>query len=94
MSTTSSTSRPGRSFIALLLIFVGLGASVFIQGATEVRLGLDLRGGTSVILQPRISAGQEGKVTNESIDQAVTSIRQRVNSLGVDESEVKSLARE
>ena len=88
MSTTSSTSRPGRSFIALLLIFVGLGASVFIQGATEVRLGLDLRGGTSVILQPRISAGQEGKVTNESIDQAVTIIRQRVNSLGVAESEV------
>ena len=88
MSTTSSTSRPGRSFIALLLIFIALGASVFIQGATEVRLGLDLRGGTSVILQPRISAGQEGKVTNESIDQAVTIIRQRVNSLGVAESEV------
>ena len=88
MSTTSYTSRPGRSFIALLLIFIALGASVFIQGATEVRLGLDLRGGTSVILQPRISAGQEGKVTNESIDQAVTIIRQRVNSLGVAESEV------
>ena len=88
MSTTSYTSRPGRSFIALLLIFIALGASVFIQGATEVRLGLDLRGGPSVILQPRISAGQEGKVTNESIDQAVTIIRQRVNSLGVAESEV------
>jgi preprotein translocase subunit SecD len=39
-------------------------------------------------LQPRISAGQEGKVTNESIDQAVSIIRQRVNSLGVAESEV------
>ena len=88
MSTTSYTSRPGRSLIALLLIFVALGASIFIQGATEVRLGLDLRGGTSVILQPRISAGQEGKVTNESIDQAVNIIRQRVNSLGVAESEV------
>ena len=88
MSTTSYTSRPGRSLIALLLIFVALGASMFIQGASEVRLGLDLRGGTSVILQPRISAGQEGKVTNESIDQAVNIIRQRVNSLGVAESEV------
>jgi len=88
VSTTSYTSRPGRSLIALLLIFVALGASMFIQGASEVRLGLDLRGGTSVILQPRISAGQEGKVTNESIDQAVNIIRQRVNSLGVAESEV------
>ena len=61
---------------------------MFIQGASDVRLGLDLRGGTSVILQPRISAGQEGKVTNDSIDQAVSIIRQRVNSLGVAESEV------
>ena len=61
---------------------------MLIQGASEVRLGLDLRGGTSVILQPRISAGQEGKVTNESIDQAVSIIRQRVNSLGVAQSEV------
>ncbi len=88
MSTTSSNSKPGRSLIALLLILVALGASVFIQGATQVRLGLDLRGGTSVVLQPRISAGQEGKVTNEAIDQAVSIIRQRVNSLGVAESEV------
>lgn len=53
-----------------------------------MRLGLDLRGGTSVVLQPRITVGQEGKVTNEAIDQAVSIIRQRVNSLGVAESEV------
>jgi preprotein translocase subunit SecD len=61
---------------------------VFVQGATEVRLGLDLRGGTSVTLQPRIAPGESGKVTNEAIDQAVSIIRQRVNSLGVAESEV------
>lgn len=88
MSQTSSTSRPGRSLTALLLILVALVASIFIQGAGQVRLGLDLRGGTSVVLQPRITAGQEGKVTNEAIDQAVSIIRQRVNSLGVAESEV------
>jgi preprotein translocase subunit SecD len=52
-----------------------------------VKLGLDLRGGTSVTLQPRAStAGNE--VTPEAIDQAVEIIRQRVNSLGVAESEV------
>ncbi|NDF01904.1 MAG: protein translocase subunit SecD [Actinobacteria bacterium] len=88
MSKTSSSSRPGRSLTALLLILVALTASIFIQGAKQVRLGLDLRGGTSVVLQPRITAGQEGKVTNEAIDQAVSIIRQRVNSLGVAESEV------
>lgn len=88
MSQTSNTSRPGRSLTALLLILVALTASIFIQGAGQVRLGLDLRGGTSVVLQPRITVGQEGKVTNEAIDQAVSIIRQRVNSLGVAESEV------
>lgn len=88
MSTSSATSRPGRSLFVLLLILIALSASVFIQGAKEIRLGLDLRGGTSVVLQPRISVGQEGKVTNEAIDQAVNIIRQRVNSLGVAESEV------
>jgi len=49
---------------------------------------LDLRGGTSVTLQPRIAPGQEGSVTSEAIDQAVSIIRQRVDSLGVVESEV------
>ncbi len=88
MSQTSTTSRPGRSLTALLLILVALTASIFIQGAGQVRLGLDLRGGTSVVLQPRITVGQEGKVTNEAIDQAVSIIRQRVNSLGVAGSEV------
>jgi preprotein translocase subunit SecD len=52
-----------------------------------VRLGLDLRGGTSVTLQPRAS-NDSNKVTSEAIDQAVSIIRQRVNSLGVAESEV------
>ena len=39
-------------------------------------------------MQPRIAPGDEGKVTSEAIDQAVSIIRQRVNSLGVAESEV------
>jgi preprotein translocase subunit SecD len=39
-------------------------------------------------LQPRIAPGDDGKVTAEAIDQAVSIIRQRVNSLGVAESEV------
>jgi preprotein translocase subunit SecD len=41
-----------------------------------------------VTLQPRIAPGQEGSVTSEAIDQAVSIIRQRVDSLGVVESEV------
>ena len=91
MSTSNKavkgTTRPGRALLILGLIFISLGATVAITGATEVRLGLDLRGGTSVTLQPRAStAGND--VTPEAINQAVEIIRQRVNSLGVAESEV------
>ena len=85
-----SSGRPARTLAILAGAFVLLIAAVFIQGATAVRLGLDLRGGTSVTLQPRIGAGETGKVTSEAIDQAVSIIRQRVNSLGVAESEVAS----
>jgi preprotein translocase subunit SecD len=63
---------------------------VFLQDSKSLQLGLDLRGGTSVTLQPRIAPGQEGSVTSEAIDQAVSIIRQRVDSLGVVESEVTS----
>ena len=85
-----STGRPARTLAILTGAFVLLIAAVFIQGATAVRLGLDLRGGTSVTLQPRLGVGETGKVTSEAIDQAVSITRQRVNSLGVAESEVAS----
>jgi preprotein translocase subunit SecD len=85
-----SSGRPGRTLAILTGAIVLLIAAVFIQGATAVRLGLDLRGGTSVTLQPRLGVGETGKVTSEAIDQAVSIIRQRVNSLGVAESEVAS----
>ena len=92
MSTTNkpikTTSHPVRALAILALGLVVMTGLVFIQGATSVKLGLDLRGGTSVTLQPRIAPGDEGTITNEAIDQAVAIIRQRVNSLGVAESEV------
>ena len=85
MSTT--TSRPGRALVALLAILIAGAAVIFIQGETKIRYGLDLQGGTSVVLQPRVDA-TSGEVTAAAIDQAVEIIRQRVNSLGVAESEV------
>lgn len=91
MSTPSkapkSTGRPTRSLAILAALIVALLASAIIQGASAVRLGLDLRGGTSVTLQPRAS-NDSNKITSEAIDQAVSIIRQRVNSIGVAESEV------
>ena len=83
----NQSSRPGRALLVLFILIIGLSATAFIQGASSIRLGLDLQGGTSVTLQPRVS-GNSGKLSSESIDQAVAIIRQRVNSLGVAESEV------
>jgi preprotein translocase subunit SecD len=92
MSTTTkpikTSSRPGRTLAILGLILVSMVGLVFLQDSKSLQLGLDLRGGTSVTLQPRIAPGQEGSVTSEAIDQAVSIIRQRVDSLGVVESEV------
>ena len=88
--TPKTAGRPGRSLAILAIVLVALLAAVFIQGATSIKLGLDLRGGTSVTLQPRLASGESGKVTASAIDQAVSIIRQRVNSLGVAESEVTS----
>ena len=74
----------------MLLVIAALTGLSYGIGATSFKLGLDLQGGTSVTLQPRIEDGQNGKVTGEAIDQAVEIIRQRVNSLGVAESEVSA----
>jgi preprotein translocase subunit SecD len=86
-SSVKSSGRPGRSLAILAVIILALLVTALIQGATAVRLGLDLQGGTSVTLQPRAS-NDANKITSEAIDQAVSIIRQRVDSLGVAESEV------
>ena len=82
-----SAARSGRSLVILAVILLGLILTTFIQGASSIKLGLDLRGGTSVTLQPRAS-NDANQITSEAIDQAVSIIRQRVDSLGVAESEV------
>ncbi len=86
----NTQSRAVRTIAILLLSILGFTGVAFVLGATTFKLGLDLQGGTSVTLQPRIEQGESGKVTAEAIDQAVEIIRQRVNSLGVAESEVSA----
>ena len=50
------------------------------------KLGLDLRGGTQVILSPSVAAGET--LTQDQLNQTVAIIRQRVDGFGVAESEV------
>lgn len=87
-SGDAKKARPGRTLSVTLLLTAILAGVALSLGATSINLGLDLRGGTSVTLQPRIQDGDSGQVTPEAINQAVSIIRQRVDSLGVAESEV------
>jgi preprotein translocase subunit SecD len=77
-----------RLLVALAVLIVGLSAAAFWPGTdTTVRLGLDLRGGTQVILKPSpVSEGDA--ITDEQLEQTVSIIRQRVDGLGVAEAEV------
>ena len=82
------TFRPGRSLIALLLIFISLSYFLFTGNSLQPKLGLDLRGGTTIVLQPQIS--DVGKITPESITQAISILRQRIDGVGVSESEIRA----
>jgi protein-export membrane protein SecD len=74
--------------IPLLVVFalVGVIWGVIAVKGLEPRLGLDLRGGSSVTFVPTNPRG--GAPTQEQLDTTVDIIRNRVNSKGVAESEV------
>lgn len=85
---TPNTARPGRLLVILAVIIAGLAAWAFWPGTdSSVKLGLDLQGGTQVILQPR-PVTEGATITDEQLDQTVSIIRQRVDGLGVAEAEV------
>jgi preprotein translocase subunit SecD len=69
-------------------LIVVLFAVMFGTGTTSPQLGLDLRGGTQVTLTPKLAEGVGGKITKSNLNKAVDIIRQRVNGIGVAESEV------
>ncbi len=82
---------PLRTLAALFVIIFGvygLLAAVNHWGDAQLtpKLGLDLEGGTSLVLEPKIVGGQ--KANEGQILKAVDIIRQRVNSAGVAEAEV------
>jgi preprotein translocase subunit SecD len=77
-----SVSRPSVPLALLLLALVLLNVFVLIKHWTP-RQGLDLVGGTSVILTPK-----GGKPSSGALQSAVDIIRQRVNGTGVSSAEV------
>lgn len=79
--------RPGRSLLIFTIGLIGLLVWSFLPGERHTpRLGLDLRGGTQVILSPSVPSGEN--LTQDQLNQTVSIIRQRVDGFGVAESEV------
>nr|WP_197981240.1 protein translocase subunit SecD [Frigoribacterium sp. CFBP 8754] len=82
----------------LLVIIAGLtalngtatllnGKADWAAGASWVpELALDLQGGTQITLAAQLASGES--VSSQQLDQAVTIIRQRIDSAGVSESEI------
>ncbi len=88
MAPPPSSSRPGRLLAALAVLIIALATWAFWPGTEHtIRLGLDLQGGTQVILQPH-SVTEGAAITEEQLQQTVAIIRQRVDGLGVSEAEV------
>jgi preprotein translocase subunit SecD len=61
-----------------------IGITVYAAPKSNVRLGLDLQGGTRVILQP------EEKLSAEQLDSLITSMTQRLNVYGLSDISVRS----
>jgi preprotein translocase subunit SecD len=58
------------------------------EGSWTPKLALDLEGGTQIILAPKLESGDS--VSSEQLNQAVSIIRQRIDSAGVSESEINT----
>jgi preprotein translocase subunit SecD len=91
MAGGNQTTAARRSLLFLLAIVVVLGGllagAVYLSDAkTAPKLGLDLEGGTQIILEPKTNAGQT--VSTEQLNQARDIIVQRVDAGGVSGAEV------
>lgn len=92
MATTKS-SRPARTLVTLGVVTLAL-ISALVAGilwsdaSLTPKLALDLEGGTQIILQPTSESGED--VTDETIQQAIEIIRQRIDASGVAEAEITS----
>lgn len=85
MATT--TSRPLRALIVLMALVAALIGLMALSKTWTPKLGLDLQGGTTITLTARNTTGS-GSVDPASLQQARGIIQNRVDSLGVGESEV------
>ena len=76
-----------RNLFVLLLIAGLLAGSIFVIATQQTRLGLDLKGGVSLIYQAKPT--KQTQVTGEAVDRTLDIMRKRVDQLGVAEPEIQ-----
>ena len=91
MAFNSRNRGPLRTLAALIVIVFGLfgllgAVSTWGEAQRTPKLGLDLEGGTQLILEPKLVGNQ--KINEGQVTKAVDIIRQRVDGSGVAEAEV------
>ena len=82
----TKTAHPGRRLIIFGVLVAALYGGVALGGTWKPKLGLDLQGGTRITLKASTTNGQD--VTPANLEEARGIIDQRVNGVGVAESEV------
>jgi preprotein translocase subunit SecD len=88
-SSTKKSAR--RSLLALVVVILALGAlaaglTKWADGSMTPRLGLDLEGGTELVLQPQLTGSET--ISEGQVNRAVDIIRQRIDANGVSEAEI------
>ncbi len=79
-----------RHFFVLLFVLGLVIASAIVIAKKETQLGLDLQGGLELVYEGQATE-EGGEVTGADIEDSISIIEKRVNSLGVSESEVARL---
>lgn len=87
--STNTHQHPLRTLLIVLATTAFLYALMAVNNIWTPRLGLDLKGGTTITLTAANVTGQ-GAVDKASLEQARTIIQQRVDSIGVGESVVST----
>jgi preprotein translocase subunit SecD len=83
---TTTTSRPGRALVALGIVLVVLFGIMALTKEWKPKLGLDLRGGTTITLTATSLNG--GSIDADKLAEAKDIISERVNGAGIGEADI------
>lgn len=88
-SDSASRKRSYHPFQMLIILSISIASLSYVMFSGDSftpKLGLDLQGGTSIILQPQTADIK--KISADSVAQAISILRQRIDAVGVSESQI------